>query len=80
MSRQTLCRIIRKQYQAFLDEELEREMLRKIRQHLEECPDCKVRVQFEARFHTVIRKRVRRQVRRKSVPDRLRERIRSQLF
>lgn len=69
------CRQILKLYQLYVDQEMEDGLIDRIKEHMEECPDCQYRVKFEMEFTTTIKKKVRT----RPAPDGLKERIKKKL-
>lgn len=70
------CRQIIKTYQLYVDEEMDSEEQQSLKQHIEECPNCKFRVKFEMQFQTTISKNMKS----KSAPSELEERIKQAIF
>ena len=65
------CRDTIRELYAYLDEVLEESVRAQITSHLDECPDCQDRVQFE---HT-LKARIRIRAAEEPLPDTLRQRL-----
>jgi anti-sigma factor (TIGR02949 family) len=67
------CREVIKIYQLYVDGEMEESHIDEFKKHINNCPDCQFRVQFEVQFKTTITRTVKSET--QSAPDDLKEKI-----
>lgn len=67
------CTEILKLYQLYVDDELDESGIEKIKNHIDDCPDCHYRVKFEVQFKTTITRKIKSNS--EPAPDSLREKI-----
>lgn len=72
------CREILKTYQLYVDDEMDDDQIEVFKQHIENCPECKFRIQIETQFKVTITKKI--QYKYKSAPSDLEKRIRNRIF
>lgn len=70
------CREIREKYQLYVDDEMEQEKVKSLKQHIENCKECKFFIRFEVKFTTIIQKKIKT----RSAPDQLLDQIKNKLF
>jgi mycothiol system anti-sigma-R factor len=71
------CAEIIKLYQLYVDEELDQPLIKKLKEHINQCPDCQYRVKFEIKFKSTITKKIKSNTR--SAPQSLRQKILKEL-